>query len=376
MRLPPHAAAAQAQSFSYRDGPKGGNLDTILYYEVEEDYSIVLANYFDDVRQLPGTHLLSGWVKGSPFVEALQAHVTWIGERVPPKRWDFVELVDGVLTVKQGYRWDGASTIGNDLNWNDNPSYYLRGSCLHDSLYDLMRMGYLSHDTFGNLDWSDTGYKNRLMADCLMQMVFKFDGEDTGINEFKFVRLGGANKTKEDATNMAGKPLLAPWKYHVSDLIAEEVAEGVGLRFQPADDALRDPAGYGLDDHIYYVLRRDDENPGWRRVGRIQNYIPLSTLGYYHEGMEFFFTDTEVEEGRTYEYRIDSGLNEAALIWDEKHYDVSNVLSFTVPFAAAPDPDPDPRPGAAPEPGSVVLLGLGLASLTGLAARGRSRRRK
>ena len=80
--------------------------------------------------------------------------------------------------------------------------------------------------------------------------------------------------------------------------------------------------------------------------------------------MDYFFTDTEVERGRTYEYRIDSGLNEAALVWDEKHYDVSNVLSFTVPFAADPDPDPDPRPGTAPEPGSVVLLEVSGARVT------------
>lgn len=53
---------------------------------------------------------------------------------------DFITLyTDGVLLIKNGYAWDGPSGPTFDtLN-------FMRGSLVHDALYQLMREGQLDH---------------------------------------------------------------------------------------------------------------------------------------------------------------------------------------------------------------------------------------
>lgn len=51
---------------------------------------------------------------------------------------EYIDLsVDGVLTVKSGYAWDGPSGPTFDTK------SFMRGSLVHDALYQLMRGGYL-----------------------------------------------------------------------------------------------------------------------------------------------------------------------------------------------------------------------------------------
>jgi len=51
---------------------------------------------------------------------------------------DFIELSpDGLLTMKKGYAWDGPSGPTIDTK------SFMRGSLVHDALYQLMRNGYL-----------------------------------------------------------------------------------------------------------------------------------------------------------------------------------------------------------------------------------------
>ncbi|MEN8150294.1 MAG: hypothetical protein ABFS86_10750 [Planctomycetota bacterium] len=345
--------ALGADEFSYRDGPTGGNLGTILYYEVKEDYSVDLNVKFSDPDKLPGgvggpngKWLLRplGW-KGTDMEKVLlRTHVAILSTR--EIRWDFIELVKGVLTVKKGYRWDGASTIGNDWNINDNKPVYLRGSCMHDAMYDLMRMGYLAHDTKGNDDWSDDGFKNRLTADCLMHMLFKEDGEDTLINEFKFVRYGGAEKTQMMATNMGGKLLLAPWKYYVSRLGAWMSEDGVELKFLDADAADKDPLHYGMMPHEYRVLRWT-EMPGVpETVGEIQDWLPMPDSGFFEPTMSSYITDPTVEAGRTYFYLVVSTTDESGRDWDDRRHDQSDLVEITVPADWNQEPPPPPPPPA------------------------------
>ena len=53
----------------------------------------------------------------------------------------FISLTtEGVLTVKKGYAWDGAS--GPTIDTKNS----MRGSLVHDALYQLMREGLLSID--------------------------------------------------------------------------------------------------------------------------------------------------------------------------------------------------------------------------------------
>lgn len=51
---------------------------------------------------------------------------------------DFLELnTDGVLTIKNGYAWDGPSGPTFDTR------NFMRGSLVHDALYQLLRQEYL-----------------------------------------------------------------------------------------------------------------------------------------------------------------------------------------------------------------------------------------
>lgn len=72
---------------------------------------------------------------------------------------DYLALTaDGVLTVKKGYAWDGPSgpTI-DSLN-------FMRGSLVHDALYQLMRERLLDEETY------------RDPADRLLQKICREDG--------------------------------------------------------------------------------------------------------------------------------------------------------------------------------------------------------
>jgi len=50
---------------------------------------------------------------------------------------DFVHLADGALVLRPGYAWDGAS--GPAINTKN----FVRGSLVHDALYQLIRIGVL-----------------------------------------------------------------------------------------------------------------------------------------------------------------------------------------------------------------------------------------
>ena len=54
---------------------------------------------------------------------------------------DFISLnTEGLLLIKQGYAWDGPS--GPSIDTKD----FMRGSLVHDALYQLMRQEHLSDD--------------------------------------------------------------------------------------------------------------------------------------------------------------------------------------------------------------------------------------
>ena len=58
-----------------------------------------------------------------------------------PIRSDFIELsAEGLLVIKKGYAWDGPSGPTIDT------ATFMRGSLVHDALYQLMREGRLDHD--------------------------------------------------------------------------------------------------------------------------------------------------------------------------------------------------------------------------------------
>ena len=69
----------------------------------------------------------------------------------------FFSLKNGVLVAKEGYEWDGASGPAIDT------ANFMRGSCLHDLLYQLMREGVI-----------DRSYRKR--CDQIMREICLEDG--------------------------------------------------------------------------------------------------------------------------------------------------------------------------------------------------------
>lgn len=71
---------------------------------------------------------------------------------------DFVWLdEDGFLTINRGYAWDGPS--GPAIHTTN----FIRGSLVHDALYQLIRLGVLS-------------LEQRRLADYLLKLIIKEDG--------------------------------------------------------------------------------------------------------------------------------------------------------------------------------------------------------
>ena len=72
---------------------------------------------------------------------------------------DYIELKsDGRIKIKKGYAWDGPSGPTIDT------ANFMRGSLIHDALYQLMREEELDKDT----------YRDR--ADRILQQMCKEDG--------------------------------------------------------------------------------------------------------------------------------------------------------------------------------------------------------
>lgn len=70
----------------------------------------------------------------------------------------FLELGhDGMLTIRTGYAWDGASGPAIDTR------NFMRGSLVHDALYQLMREGHI-------------GQHHRNAADRMLQRICSEDG--------------------------------------------------------------------------------------------------------------------------------------------------------------------------------------------------------
>ena len=78
----------------------------------------------------------------------LKQHYTLHVNMKPPVDIDtqFIKFsTSGVLTIKSGYAWDGASGPTTDTK------NFMRGSLVHDALYQLMRENHLDHLKFRKL---------------------------------------------------------------------------------------------------------------------------------------------------------------------------------------------------------------------------------
>ena len=76
----------------------------------------------------------------------------------------FIYLSKNALLIKEGYAWDGAS--GPTI---DTPSS-MRGSLVHDALYQLMRLGLISEN---NRDYADSLLKKICLEDGMNKVRAK-----------------------------------------------------------------------------------------------------------------------------------------------------------------------------------------------------------
>ena len=94
----------------------------------------------------------------------------------------FIDLdMSGVLTIKRNYAWDGASGPVFDTR------RIMRGSLVHDALYQLMREEHLPQKARENADWL-------LREICIEDGMPKFNADLV----YLAVDLFGKNYTKPD----------------------------------------------------------------------------------------------------------------------------------------------------------------------------------
>jgi hypothetical protein len=259
-------------------------------YQLQKDYTIGLSEYFLDAEKLPETSIGDA-----------DLFYSW-AQSLPPCEWDFISLESGgILTIKQGYRWDGAS---NPIDIDGQHSF--RSSIIHDALYDLMRMGYLNHDVGLGID---AGYYNRKMTDMLHYMIAIEDGDHpTGVDgaesDYLVLRAGGASATHDNKK-------LTKWKYHVSELTAIASDGKVKLKWVKPNAAGRDP---NPEDHFVpitgYKIRR---NGGDIATLTFSDWVPNE------DGWITSFEDTDVVYGTAYSYQV------LPLTVNTNLYDWSNV---------------------------------------------------
>ena len=97
------------------------------------------------------------------------------------------------LVIYKGYKWDGPSGPTIDS------SSFMRGSLVHDALYQLIREGKLE-------------YKFRKPADKILKEICKQDGMPFWRRNYVYwgVRAGGKSSAKAKADEKYGKRLTAP----------------------------------------------------------------------------------------------------------------------------------------------------------------------
>lgn len=103
--------------------------------------------------------------------------------------------IDGTLTVRDGYSWDGPS--GPTIDTKN----FLRGSLFHDAVYQLMRLGLLPRDE-----------ASRERADALLRAHCLEDGMSRVRAWWVYhgLRIGGGRATLARMDNKYKEELVAP----------------------------------------------------------------------------------------------------------------------------------------------------------------------
>jgi len=268
--------------------------DRVVFYELQKDYTINISDYFAIPEKLPDCcEIEAGGYQSLAKAPSRRA------------QWDFITFdLAGILTIKKGYRWDGASYLCKE--WDGDaycPDEYFnfRSSLVHDVLYDLMRMGYHKHDDnhgmitpFGTCEdyhilWGD-GDDNRRFADMVHYMIAMEDScsKSDAQSDYFWLRVWGACATFDDDK-------LAGWKYHVNELTAYASNGKVELKWNRTNEAGKDPDFDGHSNPIVgYSIERNGEE-----IATVPPFILFPRPGFVTS-----YTDNDVVNGTTYTYRL------------------------------------------------------------------------
>lgn len=100
---------------------------------------------------------------------------------------EYISLTkDSIITIKEGYAWDGPSGPTFDTK------NFMRGSLVHDALYQLMRENYLDHKNY------------RDQADKLLEVICQQDGMSSFRS--RYVHLGVRLFGEPDSDPSDNKP--------------------------------------------------------------------------------------------------------------------------------------------------------------------------
>lgn len=308
--------------------PETGTINPGVY-ELIKDYTISLPEFFLDDNKMPKVTTRLGV---DNYRGDAEYYHNW-AMILPPIEWDFIRLeLGGILTIKKGYRWDGAS---NPISLMEHWNY--RSSLVHDALYDLMRMGYLKPDKHHHapvwvpvIGWVsldthilwDGGDKNRAMADIIHFIIAWQDGDsESGANkDFKVLRSGGGYNSHND-------DLLCSWKYHVSELAAYATDGKVELKWQRANEAGKQP--YSVIEQLIEpkIIGYDI----FRNGQKIATVDAINIISSFPPSFEFItsYTDIDVSNnGNTYAYKLKPHQD------NDNQDDWSNV-KYSVPLSGA-----------------------------------------
>ena len=241
--------------------------NTFAFNELCKDYTIDLSEYFLDAEKLPDccegeADFFNSWAKS-----------------LPPCVWDFISLEPGgILTIKKGYRWDGASNGLQDAIYNH------RSSFVHDALYDLMRLEYLVPDNL-----TDTGFNNRKLADMLYYMIAIEDNQSKDAAEFDYTMIRNFGWI---GTHLNSK--LKNWKFHCSELTAYLANGRVRLEWKRPNASGDDPK---FEEHFFPII-------GYKIRRNGMDYAEKTFEEMLPDEWITTFEDTDIVNGTPYTYQV------------------------------------------------------------------------
>jgi len=217
---PPGAETDETDLFTWKAGPakinsKKNKWGDPEFFQLLEDYTIDLGLILDSYPDELGRCDDGWWLDNqrSNLIDRLNddnclewreddEHAVCTPEHDTDPEGGYFLLKDGKLTIKRGYRWDGASMVSPfdaDKRVYPKTAALMRSTCVHDTFYDYLRMGIVD-----NLEGR---IMFRKLGDCLLYMLSRQDGyvETKARVNFSIVRELGTLRSYDD---------MPSWKWH------------------------------------------------------------------------------------------------------------------------------------------------------------------